>query len=254
MDLNRFCILRFLLIGILLIGCADTDSKKEQQKQALLADQQDKEEQFPHLQKELKTNDSLLSQLYQKDISKDTVSTQEPKEEEISVDTIVKKQPQEEAPANKLTKAYLTKGNFMMGARGYFQKDSCRFYFNCDCCANDVIFHQDNTLYWLRYCLAGDMLLQGRYKIQNNRLQLIFAEGEYFVEESIDEETYKTIHITRKEMPSDATMEFDVEMCGKQFILKEKNDDESFWMVKNKQGNTKKMNAVKRKLLKVLNK
>lgn len=53
--------------------------------------------------------------------------------------------------------------------------DSCQFYFECDCCAGDLILNSDSTFYSIDYCMADQSVSYGTYSKSADNLTLFFS-------------------------------------------------------------------------------
>jgi len=78
---------------------------------------------------------------------------------------------------------------FAIGSITHFT-DTCAFYFECDCCAGDLVFNPDSTFYVIDHCMADKSLASGKYFINKSTLTLSFSgiciSKEYNWENEVD--------------------------------------------------------------------
>ncbi|MBI1183502.1 hypothetical protein GC194_04490 [bacterium] len=65
---------------------------------------------------------------------------------------------------------------FEKGATYHFIKDSCAFYFECDCCSGLYVFPTDSTFYSISNCMNDEIVRQGTYRLADFELRLIFDQ------------------------------------------------------------------------------
>lgn len=63
---------------------------------------------------------------------------------------------------------------FEMGAEHHLLSDRCEFMFECDCCASNLILHEDTTFSMAAYCTSSEDLYTGFFSIENEELTLHF--------------------------------------------------------------------------------
>jgi hypothetical protein len=62
---------------------------------------------------------------------------------------------------------------FEIGSATHFT-DTCAFYFECDCCAGDLVFNADRTFYVLDHCMSDKSLASGNYALNKGTLTLSY--------------------------------------------------------------------------------
>jgi hypothetical protein len=60
---------------------------------------------------------------------------------------------------------------FEIGRLTHFT-DTCSFYFECDCCAGDLVFNSDRTFYIINHCMSDKSLASGGYSLNGSTLTL----------------------------------------------------------------------------------
>jgi hypothetical protein len=72
------------------------------------------------------------------------------------------------------TKINFAKTVFEKGEAQSFT-DSCKFYFQCDCCSGKIIFNSDSSFYEISYCEANEGVVYGYYSVSNNFIILKYS-------------------------------------------------------------------------------
>lgn len=79
---------------------------------------------------------------------------------------------------------------FENGASYHFMDDSCKFYYECDCCSGIFVFNDDKTFISVSNCMSDESVRQGTYSIDNFELKLSFdnwlLEKKYNYERELD--------------------------------------------------------------------
>lgn len=97
--------------------------------------------------------------------------TEESKKTESTIK--VNSEPKKISEVN-LTRSVLSNKTFEIGSSTHFT-DTCGFYFECDCCAGDLIFSSDSTFYSIDYCMSDQSVSEGTYKFSGNILTLNYS-------------------------------------------------------------------------------
>ncbi len=151
--------------------------------------------------------------------------TNTPIKEIIEATDSIKKEPEKILPIIndtivKIENPVLKNKSFEAGNKTHFTQD-CKFYFECDCCASDLIFNSDSTFYFLDYCMSDTSLRKGTYNIENTRILLNFDETcvkkEYNYENEID--TTAIDFITTEKVVEKVTTEYFATWCNKKIKL-----------------------------------
>lgn len=109
---------------------------------------------------------------------------------------------------------------FEIGSKTHFT-NSCSFYFECDCCAGELLFNKDFTFFYLDYCMSNESVRKGTYQIDNGKLVLNY--GTALVSKISNEENH--IENSNNEyVISDSTLEqttnhFLVSRCDERLLL-----------------------------------
>ena len=61
-----------------------------------------------------------------------------------------------------------------IGSKTHF-KDTCAFYFECDCCSGQLLFDSEMSFYYLDYCMSDQTLRKGNYTIENGQLVMNYG-------------------------------------------------------------------------------
>lgn len=101
--------------------------------------------------------------------------------------------------------------------------DSCKFYFECDCCSGKILFHSDSSFYLLDYCMSDLSVSVGMYKIIDNILKLnysgICVSLEYNWENEVDSSAVD--YFLKDTIYPSYSSEFEIEYCAKQLKITE---------------------------------
>lgn len=67
------------------------------------------------------------------------------------------------------------KGQVYTSGKSNNLNENCQFYFACDCCSGNILFHTDSTFYALNYCTGDTTICNGFYRIDQNILYLNYS-------------------------------------------------------------------------------
>ena len=105
-----------------------------------------------------------------------------------------------------------------------FLKDSCSFYFECDCCSETLIFYNEETFYSFIQCVEKTSVTKGTYSINNDEIEFRYC-GVTAYKEEID--TVGIIHSGRniiysEEVRDPFILTEKIDKCGDKIILIDK--------------------------------
>ncbi|MGB1248328.1 MAG: hypothetical protein ACPG4Z_05550 [Chitinophagales bacterium] len=98
----------------------------------------------------------------------------------------------------------------------------CEFYFECDCCAGNLLFNADSTFYHIDYCMGNITVLTGGYRIVEQRILALEYDGNrkerrYNWEREVDE-TAEMYYYTDT-MFAPFSNQFQIGTCGENLAL-----------------------------------
>lgn len=132
----------------------------------------------------------------------------------------------------------LTGELYTMGSATHFT-DSCTFYFECDCCASDILLHPNKTFSLIDYCISDVSFSQGQYKKTNNSIIFYFSGKTYSKDYNWEYETDSSLS---QYIFSDTILEptksiFTMKNCNNNIIFESKASVGNFILIKNKDKN-----------------
>jgi hypothetical protein len=114
----------------------------------------------------------------------------------------------------------LTGKVFETGAVYHFT-DSCKFYFECDCCAGELAFSSGSDFYALDFCISDQTLVSGTYEICGDSLMLrnngISISKNYNWENEVDSTAIDFLYTETFFEPS--TYPYLIKECGNKIKL-----------------------------------
>lgn len=114
--------------------------------------------------------------------------------------------------------------------------DSCKFYFECDCCFGEMIFKPDSNFYYLEYCMSDIAVPRGKYVIKNNQLVLKYSglirSKEYNWEHELDS---TQIEFFLKDTTVTSWIHtYEIQSCNNKLAFISKNTEETFILLETK--------------------
>jgi len=105
-----------------------------------------------------------------------------------------------------------------------FLKDSCTFYFECDCCSAILIFYDEETFYSFVQCVEKTAVTRGTYSINNDEIEFRYC-GVTAYKEEIDTVgiIYSGSNIIYSEKVSSPFIRTEkIDKCGDKIVLIDK--------------------------------
>jgi hypothetical protein len=112
---------------------------------------------------------------------------------------------------------------FEIGEKKYYIADSCKMTFECDCCADALIFNKDSTFYYQMDCMGDYDIFKGKYEIQADKVTLHYAP----LRVTRDYTTQKIDTITLKMKTDSKNDVFSTKYCANGRILLKDQQNEA---------------------------
>jgi hypothetical protein len=125
-------------------------------------------------------------------------------------------------------KPYINKHHFAhsvfdMGEKSHLT-DKCSFYFECDCCANQLVFDSDSTFVVVAPCTQDVSVSYGNYQVKDNQLYLHYS-GKWTERYIISDEPNKAPEYAYRDTLVPAHTEvFTPEVCKTTTLFTEQNN------------------------------
>lgn len=118
---------------------------------------------------------------------------------------------------------------FEIGNKGHFVKDSCSFYFECDCCFANIYFNSNKTFYVHDFCVEEESYSHGQFQIYGDTVILNYSG--YWTSTIYNEARQENDSISPKFFYKDTiipsfTKKFLSKKCGQNSVLIQTNGEE----------------------------
>lgn len=118
---------------------------------------------------------------------------------------------------------------FEIGDKRFFLKDSCSFYFDCDCCFSELYFNANKTFYVHDYCVEEQSYCQGQFQIFGDTVVLIYSG--YWTSTIYNEARQENDSLSPKFFYKDTikpsfTTRFLTKKCGRNIVLTQTDGEE----------------------------
>jgi len=108
--------------------------------------------------------------------------------------------------------------------------DTCKFYFECDCCFGEMIFKPDSNFYYLEYCMLDVSVPSGKYTIEKNQLILNYSgyirSKEYNWEREVDSTQIE--FFLKDTIVTPWIHTYDIKSCNNQIAFISKTTEETY--------------------------
>jgi hypothetical protein len=118
----------------------------------------------------------------------------------------------------------ITEKVWVIGSRRHFVKDSCSFFFECDCCYSEMIINADSTYYAHDYCVQNESISYGRVSISTDTLTLNSSghcTTSIYNEELIEGDTITPEYTYTDTVFPASTNRFLATKCGNQLVFQQ---------------------------------